>query len=86
MNQLLQTHSPETDAGQEMECLLKLVAQLESCNMALLNKLNQAEKELATLRQSSGESLPEPETKQAGHHGQSYGWERKLTRTQWRPT
>lgn len=89
MTQLLQAHLPEAansadgrNSGQETEYLLKLVASLEACNMALLNKFNQAERELAVLRQSSEISLPG--TEQAGHHNQTFGWERKLTRTQWR--
>jgi len=80
-----QTNSSETstNTGQEVEQFLKLVASLEACNMALLNKLNQAERELAMLAGAPKASLPE--TKHGGHGGQAYGWERKLTRTQWRP-
>lgn len=70
-------------ARQEIEYLLKLVAHLEACNMVLLNKLNQAERELAMLAALPKTSLPE--MKYAGHGEQAYGWERKLTRTQWRP-
>ena len=51
--------------------------------MALLNKLNRTERELAMLAGAPKASLPE--TKHDGRGGQAYGWERKLTRTQWRP-
>ena len=70
--------------GSETEYLLKLVAELESCNMALLGKLNQAEKELAALRQLPARTLPGTES--TANLEQSFGWERKLTRTQWRPS
>ena len=68
----------------EPEYLLKLVASLESCNTALFNKLNQAERELATLKKSIVQALPK--TEPTGNQKQSFCWERKLTRTQWKPT
>lgn len=77
-------NSLDRDAGRETEYLLKLVASLESCNTALLIKLNQAERELVARRQSSVQTLPEMEPINGSE--QSYGWERKLTRTRWRPT
>ena len=76
-------HSPAQNAGLETEYLLKLVASLESCNMALLNKLNHAEKELAALRQSPTDTLKKTES--TYNPEQSYGWERKLTRLKWQP-
>ena len=72
------------DRNQETEYLLKLVASLEACNMALLNKLNQAERELAALRQTPAHTLLQAEP--AANPEQPFGWERKLTRTQWRPS
>lgn len=95
MTRLSQTNASKTDASanelsgsheqntsQEVEYLLKLVASLEACNMALLSKLTQVERELATLKESTKASAPE--TDRAGHHHQAYGWERKLARKQWR--
>ena len=71
------------NAGEGTEYLLKLVASLEACNTALLNKLNQTERELSVLRQAPAQMLPK--AKSNDDAGQSYGWERKLTRMGWRP-
>ena len=73
----------DLDCGQQIEHLLKRIASLESCNMALLNKLNHAEKELAALRQSPTDTLKKTES--TYNPEQSYGWERKLTRLKWQP-
>ena len=58
----------------EPEHLLKLIASLEVCNAVLLDKLLQAQGELATLRQSKilqgVESTDDPE--------QLHTWERKI--------
>ena len=80
----LEEHGSSPGENQETEHLLKLVASLEACNMALLNKLNQAERELAALRQTPAHTLLQAEP--AANPEQSFGWERKLTRTQWRPS
>ncbi len=74
-------NSPDQNTEERTEHFLQLIASLESCNAALCNKLAQVEWELATLRKPAL-----PETELAGHHEQSYGWERKLTRTGWRPS
>ena len=66
-----------------MGYLLKLIASLESCNTALLSKLNQAEKELAELRKPAAHVLPR--TASTDDLLQTYGWERKLTRMGWKP-
>lgn len=73
----------DTPAGQKTECLLQRIAFLEFSNIALLNKLNFAQRELDALRLVPAATLPimEPSAVSA----QTYGWERKLTRTGWRP-
>jgi len=76
-------NSLDQNAEHETEHLLKFIASLESCNTALLNKLNQTERELAALRKSAAQTLPGTEL--TDDPEQSYGWERKLTRIQWRP-
>lgn len=69
--------------GQPTERLLKLIASLESYNAALCDKLAQAEMDLAALKQRFVFNLPCTESQACA--GQSCGWERKLTRMQWRP-
>ena len=75
--------SPGQHVGQETECLLKRIASLESSNSALLNKLNFAQKEFDALRLTPAKILPIVES--SAGLAQTYGWERKLTRTGWRP-
>ena len=66
--------SSDQNSEHETEHLLKLIASLKSCNTALLNKLDQTQEELATLRQSKilqgMESTDDPE--------QLHTWERKM--------
>lgn len=71
----------DQNAGEGMESLLKLVASLESCNTALLDRLNHAERELYALKNPAAA----PTAEATAGTGQLYGWERKLTRSGWRP-
>lgn len=77
-------NSLDQNVEEGTEHLLKLIASLESCNAALFNKLVQAQRELAALRQPPASTLPGTEL--ADHPEQSCGWERKLTRMGWRPS
>ena len=73
-------NSLDQNAEHETRYLLKLIASLEACNKALLNKLDQAQMNLATLRQSQVLQGMEP----TGEPEQLHTWERKL-RMGWRP-
>jgi len=75
--------SPDRNAEERTEHLLKLITSLESCNAALCNKLARVESELAMLRKPPAHTLPGTES--TDNPEQLYGWERKLTRMGWRP-
>lgn len=77
-------HFNDWNAGRKIEHILELIVSLKSCHAALNDRLAQARMEFAALKQ-----YPPPTLIGAGPGAfgkQSYGWERKLTRRQWRPT
>jgi len=78
-------HCRFLDANIEQETgqLTKLIASLESYNATLCSKLAQAEIELAALKQRL--VFNSPDAGSQAYAVQSCGWERKLTRMQWRP-
>jgi len=73
----------EQNTHHGIEHLLQLITSLESCNAALFVKLVQTQRELAALKQLSAPTSPG--TASNACTGQTYGWERKLTRMGWRP-